>query len=82
MTKFFSPPPTARKVRTPSSHQMGVPGTQPKIGKTRPQATMVAKEKPPRSGFSRKSKPLGPGVGKEVVPRAQIVTRAKPTAEY
>jgi hypothetical protein len=61
-----------------------VPGTQPQMGKTRPQAAAVSKAPPPNSSFAgarRVAKAAAGKIGKEVVPRAPIVTRAKPSTK-
>lgn len=62
-----------------------VPGTQPKMGKTRPQAAAVMKTADLGQGYmnAKRIAKANPNVkDKHVVPRAKISTRATPKAEY
>jgi hypothetical protein len=81
---MFMKPPAAPKTKVPKpGTRATTPGTQPKIGKTGPIATMSKAPPPtPFAGARRMARAPANQTGKHAIPRAAVETRAKPRTEY
>lgn len=82
---MFMKPPASPKTKVPKpGTRATTPGTQPKMGKTGPIASTVAKVKPPEpfAGARRLARSPVTKPDKHAIPRAAIETRAKPHTEY